>query len=303
MNVFVFISSYYLVSANTRRLSKVASLFLQVIIFNVIIYIMSCVFGSSVLSVKGIAGALVPINYFVVLYSVLYIISPYINILFNNLRKKQQTRLVIIVFVVFSLWSYGVDCLNHVMNYIGSSGTVNGLSPIGMYGSQDGYTIVNFMLIYIIASYIKLNNININRRISLAIYIVTTCLIFALSLIDFTLINYNNPLVILSAISIFFVFKNINIKNNRVINELSKASFTCFLFHLPIIHYLSIEKYANENVIVLLLHQVVSAILIYTASYVVYKIYNFFIKHTLSNLINKLDGFDIYCFGIKDSNN
>lgn len=52
---------------------------------------------------------LVPSNWFVILYSTLYIISPYINILLEQLSGKQKKKMVIVLFAIFSVWPTIVD--------------------------------------------------------------------------------------------------------------------------------------------------------------------------------------------------
>lgn len=85
VDVFILISGYFLVESYRRDIKKVLTLLIQVSIFGVAIYFFRNVFGRAIFSWKGILSAILPANYFVILYVVLYIISPYINILFNKL--------------------------------------------------------------------------------------------------------------------------------------------------------------------------------------------------------------------------
>lgn len=53
----------------------------------------------------------VPENYFVVLYIVLYLFSPFINRLLNCLDRRGKLLLGAMLFAVFSVWAYSVELL------------------------------------------------------------------------------------------------------------------------------------------------------------------------------------------------
>lgn len=85
------------------------------------------------------------------IYCTLYIISPLINIVINRIYEKQLlNRVVLILFALFSVRPTSVDVLNDV-----TGKTYDGLSTVGLYGSQHGYTIVNFILLYVISATVK----------------------------------------------------------------------------------------------------------------------------------------------------
>jgi len=143
VDLFIIISSYYLSQTNTRKLSKVFELLFQLIFFRVSIYFIQVFLEKTPFCIKSLISACLPINYFVILYLVLYIISPYLNVLMGNLNKKQLKIFFYIVFFLFSIWSYFVDVLNFFIS-------CNGMSSVSADGAQSGYTIVNFVLLYIV---------------------------------------------------------------------------------------------------------------------------------------------------------
>ena len=85
--------------------------------------------------------------------------------------------------------------------------------------------------------------------------------------------NYNNPLVILTAAAVLLLFLNFNYRN-RVINELAKGAFTCFLFHRYFLPKVRIEEFVNKQMFILVAHLIGVAIALYILSYIVYKIYS-----------------------------
>lgn len=76
---------------------KVVELIIQVIVFREAFYVMSTLLNKEPLSLKEFLINLLPVNYFVILYGVLYIISPYINILLtmNAIMGKLVTPMKI----------------------------------------------------------------------------------------------------------------------------------------------------------------------------------------------------------------
>ena len=71
------ISAYYLTDSQNRKTIKVVELIIQVIVFREAFYVMSTLLNKEPLSLKEFLINLLPVNYFVILYGVLYIISPY----------------------------------------------------------------------------------------------------------------------------------------------------------------------------------------------------------------------------------
>ena len=108
------------------------------------------------------------LSIFVILYIVVYFISPYINILMQKISIKTNLRLIICIIGAFILWPTIVDVMEHIDN-----GQFWGLSSIGMYGSQKGYTIVNFVMMYMIGALIRLcEEKDVFSRISIFMLVV-----------------------------------------------------------------------------------------------------------------------------------
>lgn len=294
VNVFVMVSGYFLCTSNKRRLSKVFALILQVIVFNEAIYFGGIIFGNQVFSVKLCLGGLLPVNYYVVIYTVLYIISPYFNVVLSRLKKKDFQKLLIICMLIFSIWSYGVDVLEGV-----TQTTFMGLNPVGAYGSGYGYTIVNFMLVYMIGAYIRMYGINVKTHVLVLAALGSSVIIFVWRMIGLKLNvsamtgGYNHPFVILLAAVILVLFCRLKIQS-RNINELAKAAFTCYIFHCHIIarEELGIKQAVTSGCFTMLLHMIALVVGMYLVSYIIYKIYNLctgWFVGRISKWIDKID--------------
>ena len=211
VNVFVMISAYFLACNQNRKLIKILELFVQVIVFNLVFYVFGVLRGHKVFTVSSLISSLLPANYFLILYSVLYIISPYLNLIIKQLNKEQYKRLLIILMLIFSVWTIVIDVAENITG--------------------------NTYLQYTATWY------------------------------------YNNPIIILMSAYILLFFMDIHFES-KIINELAKAAFTCFLFHEFLLRHIRIEQFVNRGILVLIVHQLGSALIIYLISYIVYKIYH-----------------------------
>lgn len=105
--------------------------------------------------------------------------------------------------------------------------------------NTDGYTLFQFITLYTIGRYIRAKDISISINKSILLYLLpvilncVVCLYFW-SKVDFIqvwkLTYYNSPIVILSSIGLFLVFKNLNISNEKI-NIIAKHSLGVYLFH------------------------------------------------------------------------
>lgn len=143
----------------------------------------------------------------------------------------------------------------------------------------NGYSIVNFVLLYIIAA--SLRKVYINRyskMISLVLFLVNTLIIFVLSIIlPQIAYQYYSPFVISSAVALFLLFREFRF-SNRIVNFVSKSTFTVFLLHYAILSNMNIEKFAQKNTGIMLLHLLFSIIIIWLICIVIDVIYSFVIR-------------------------
>lgn len=113
-----------------------------------------------------------------------------------------------------------------------------------------------------------------------------------MSIISGIAYNYNNPFVILAAMSIFLLFKEIHF-DNKIINELAKASFISFLFHSYFIDKIMIKTIVDKSILIVIIHQLLSSVILYLMAYLVYKMYRIAFNFLLQKL-KKLDVINLY---------
>ena len=280
VDVFILITGYFSCQSDKRGIGKPLSLIFQVILCKELIYFFRAIFGNLELSVGGVIENLIPNNYFIILYVTLFIISPYINMLIRNLTASERRRMLLILLCIFSLWASLSDKTSSL-----ASEPIWGISPIGIYGSQAGYTIINFVLVYMIGASTRLGDFKIKSRGKkyLLWYVIIVCCIALWSYWEYNRTDNNmnvsawfycSPLVIGEAVVIFLFFKSFSFKSNWI-NQLAKAALFSFLVQDFFLYNLKIGVYASKSIMVWLLHLTVSILIIYAFAFVMYKIYTF----------------------------
>lgn len=280
VDLFVLISGYFLSGTQKRSLLKPMELLIQAVAFEVGIYLVLVIISGSHLNIPYFLECLVPDNYYVILYTALYLISPYLNRLFNSFSDADWKRFLVIALVLFSVYPTAVDLFEEL-----TEAQWPGLSTVSRTGAQQGFTIVNFMLLYCVGAYLRHNDppkaFQGRKRLLCMILLCAAALfLWALATEDLRRFElrsawvYHNPLVILTAAMFFFLFRSFRFQS-KCVNELAGASFTCFLFHGYFLEYMRIPDFVNGNPFVLVGHILFTAVVCYLLSYLVYKVYSF----------------------------
>ena len=292
VDVFILISGYFMVKSNTRLVGKPVNILTQVIYRNLLIYGLLIVLGLKAFELKYFAFRLVPASYYPVLFVVLYLISPYINRILTSLSSKDLRTFIIVVFLLFSVWPTLVDFSQELFDY-----QWFGLSTIGAWGNQQGFNIVNFVLLYCVGAWLRLDEISISTyKKNLIWIIVVIILIFTWSVVCTHLSKqgmrsswiYHNPLVIIYSILLFLFFKSFRFAS-RFINYLAKSVLLCFLIHSGIIANIDIgiSKVCNGSVFLMLSHYLAFSVVMMVVSCIAYALYNIITKKLFSKLNNK----------------
>ena len=179
------------------------------------------------------------------------------------------------LFILFSVYPTIVDVLAQW-----SSNPLHGLSTIGVYGSQYGYSIVQFVLMYIIGGFLARIDGNISQRKLIGILVSNTILITAWSYLDkisgYTIEanawEYCNPLVVLGAVCLFLIFKQVQY-SSRIINNMSKACFTMYLLHPFSYSLLNVKAIVNHVPLIMLCEILIISLVVFIICYMIYIVY------------------------------
>jgi len=273
VNVFLIISGYFSANKKSVNLIKPIQLLIQLIVFNLILYLIQVIpaVGKKELNARGLIGAVVPANYYVIMYIAVLLLSPFLNVVINRLSKKGLFILGGWMFALFSVYPTLVDLLEDLMNV-----EMNGLNTVFITGSGAGYTIVNFVMCYLLGAI--LSKLDLDKfRGSILFTVWIGCLIVLMiwrAVLPDTAWMYCNPIVIIESLVLFMMFAKSKIKG-RWICTIAPASFSCYLIHGTLLHFINPESMADAPIWMLLGYLVLVIIVIYAISVAVYFIWNF----------------------------
>lgn len=281
VNIFVLISGYFMCNSTKADLKKPIRLLIQVIVFRELIYITQSLLQDNPLQWKLIWQLLLPKSWFAVLYAALYALSPFINRALASLSDKSMKSFLWIMFFICSLWPYSVDLLEAFSGY-----NFNGLSTVGMYGSQFGYTLVQFVFMYCVGAWLRRFDGTGKFWQDLAVLLAgwLILLVFSYYLVTHKMdtryaFSYGSPLVIINGVCLFRIFKRIPLKSNRVINSMATATFSVYLINSTLIaELLDTKKYVQGSGWLMLAHMGFACILVFLISYGAQLLYDLITK-------------------------
>lgn len=201
-------------------------------------------------------------NWYINCYLLVYIFSPYLNALINKLSRKMLKKLIIVSFVVFSL--VGTLVIGNVVpTYL------------------EGRSMITIIFLYLIGAYLRKYPIEESRLFNtykdkmkkyvfLAIYIVFSFIILVFRMTSLNMdyfgpaydeifevfrllsVSFLSPLIIISSISYFLFFKNMNF-SSKIINFIGGTVFGIYLLHENVYirdnvyGWIHVIRYANEG--------------------------------------------------------
>ncbi len=227
VNLFIFITGYFLINSNRFKISKIIKLWLQVFLYSAGFYAVFLVCGLAPFSLKTFAKALLPVTYkewwFVSAYFLLYIISPVLNKLLRSLSKSTYQKMLLVFFI---LWSVVYTFL---------------------FSNLECNDFLWFIYLYSVSAYIRLwkdeSNLPCYKYHIYAIVVAAVSflivLLFDIIGIKISLFADNATIVykgqssfiLLISIFMFLGFKNLKIKHSKIINTISSATFGVYLIH------------------------------------------------------------------------
>ena len=218
---FVLITGYYQINEKFK-LKKVIELWKQVFFYSAVISLIFWFVGIEPITIHTLLQAFFPVitgtYWFVTTYLVLYLFSPFINIVLNSIKKEDHQKLVLVLTVFFVI----LPSLNFT------------------YFTDTGYSLYNFVFLYCVGAYIKKYDLSI-KKLTYFLFGYFVCSFIILFGVTFFRIfsetpqiffsdpwNYNFIFVELAAICLFMVFRQIKI-NSQKINAVAASVFGIYL--------------------------------------------------------------------------
>lgn len=214
VNCFVLISGYFRVNANDKRfINLILSLLFYTIILNVLPLIVEHDWKWAIKRCLFLSHS--P-YWFVIDYLFLMVFTPMINLAFEKLPIKEMTYVIVGLLIISCYFGFVWE---HPANV-------------------DGYTLIQFITIYCVGRIIALRQISFSTVKAVILYSVSSivvglcgyvCYRYGFKNLAWRSTYYNNPFLILSAIGLFFIFKNQRFHSIKI-NKLAKHAFGIYLF-------------------------------------------------------------------------
>lgn len=288
VNIFLLITGFFMCKSHERSLLKPLEMVVELICIKIAFYCLALFTGHQSFNMYGVIKTLIPNNYYVILYIALYLVSVYYNKVITSVSAAQMKIMLIILFVLFSVYPTIIDTAEMI-----SGQSLINLSTITRDGSTYGYNIVHFSLMYNIGAYFgHFHYKRVKRKYLISILLIVVSVIAATSYFahrrnGFSLgveYSYCNPLVVISAVVIFLLFVQTDLKTSRIINRLARASFTAYLLHPWIIKLVPFEKIMNLSPAEMVASMVVLLICIYLICWIVHEVWNIISKPIIRKL-------------------
>lgn len=226
INCFVMITGYFMCKSSIT-IRKLLKLVLEVVFYNVIIYLLFIIFGKVSLSFKETFLCFLPIKSiadgFISCFIAFYLAIPFLNILVQNMTKRQHQLLICLCLFIYTFIGM-IPIFKLKMNYVSW-----------------------FCVLYFIASYIRLHTtdglISAKKWGGYATLSILLCMLSVLSLlyistikghlynIHFFVSDSNKILALLTSVTTFMWFKNMKINYSKWINTIASSMFGVLLIH------------------------------------------------------------------------
>ncbi len=245
VDCFMIISGYFLAYNKEIKLNRILHILGIVIGINLFTQIVS-IFLTGNISLKSVIKCFLPQNYFSTFYIITYILSPFINSIFEKIETQKKTIFFIsIIAILFLVYPTVYDSLNAIYEFnLSGLDTINGAGA----GNAGGYTIVNFIVMYCIGAFLRRFQLEVKTIHLIITYISSLLLIFLnLLFLSATALCYYNIFVVINAVSLFLLFIRVNF-SNKIINYVSTATFGVFCLHVSRISSLLWNKFQIEQV-------------------------------------------------------
>ena len=282
VNVFILISGYFLVNSNTRSLFKPVKLLFEVFFITIVNYAYLVASGKYYLSLLAYLYSVSTLYWFIGIYISLYLISPFINVIVNNINRKSMTVLVILLVVLFSIQPTAIDLTNFI-----TDDNFNYFSNIGYYGSQAGFTIVNFVMMYTIGGVLRACKdrvTSVPKSRYLLGYIILSIIVDFVNQFTSIAIAYSTPVIVAQATMLFCFFMCIDLGSSKIINFLSASTFTVYCTHIYFFPLYNIPKYATATPLISLVHVVLTVFSIYLICTVFHFLYSLITEPVFNKL-------------------
>lgn len=228
INCFVLITGYFMCKSDIT-MRKFLKLLLEVLFYNVVIYLFFALFGYESFSMAGMLKVVNPIKSiakdFTGGFLIYYLMIPFLNAMVNHLTQKQHAILIGLCMLFFVVWDHLPD-VEYRFNYVEW-----------------------FCVLHVIASYIRFyipakeERVN-NKREALLVFAGGVFAILSVMCQNLMIeqgwhvgwqykwVSDCNAIVgVISSVMMFIGFKGLRIKYNPLVNSIAASTFGVLMIH------------------------------------------------------------------------
>ena len=226
-DVFVLISGYFLINSERRKTVRTVRLWFRMLTYSLIPFCLLAAFGQAKFTTERLLHSLLPLSYdcwwFASAYLVLYIFIPFINRFLRAMDRKEYRRFLLVLLTVWCV------------------------IPTFLHVEMQRNNLLWFFCLYAMIGYYRLHHRTAKRKGSACILLaalilaLTYATVIALDLIGrhsayaakhalFFYDYYSIPIVAASLLLVIG-FSRIRVKQSRLINTVSAATFGVYLIH------------------------------------------------------------------------
>lgn len=235
VNLFILITGYFMVTGKFS-VKKLIYLIIEVNFY----YLLSILIGQKLGTIqlttaKDYMMIFFPTiharYWFITAYIIVYILSPYLNILIQNMKKKEYQRLLMILLLIW--------CIIPTIFGVFYNTTENMLFYSRLIWLIVMYLVGAYIKLYPIEIFSKKRNSNLCAILTFACMLVSIVIIYKFKNIfeklGTTEIAYfwtpNTMLMFLLSVSIFEIFLNIKMKSIKIVNIIASTTLGIYMIH------------------------------------------------------------------------
>ena len=220
VNSFILISGYFGIHWKWK---SICNYLFQIFIWSIFVYFICVIVGVHCFNVKSFIHQVffcLGYNWFFTVYLGLYMMAPVLNKFIEHVEEKQLATFLIVYLLYQTIFGYILK---------------------NRYEFNQGLTIMSFIGLYLIGSYLRKTTLGIfklSANKNLLVYLTITFLLVIISItanffgFNKDIFSYINPFVILQTVFLFLFFRELKIKNyEKIILFFSSSSFAGLLIH------------------------------------------------------------------------
>lgn len=277
VNIFVLITGYFMCTKEFK-ITRILKLWCEVELYSLIVMIFASVFVDGSLQLSTLIKSFFPLlslhYWFFVVYVLLCLISPGLNIIIKNINKNIHLSIVIIMGILITIYMQANPFASSQI-YIGHS-----------------HSIVWFSYLYLLGAYIHEDKSEPGRLFWTVTGIVSwICLCIVIVYEEkipsqIELLDNNTIFSLLLSLSVFMLFKDIKINSDKLsitISKLSACSFGVYLIqeHQAFRNFfwncINAQAYANSPL--MFFNFLISVICLWPISIIIHKLFEFLYHH------------------------